>query len=177
MKAVIVYESLYGNTAAIAAAVADGLRQGAEVALLRVGEAGPEALEGADLLVVGGPTHVHGLSSRLSYRGAADDAGKKGSEHPAADLAGPPLRDWLDGLTGVGRGAAAAFDTRVDKPRVLTGSAARGAASRLRTHGYAPVASESFLVSGTAGPLLPGELDRASAWGRSLAVTRLSGDR
>ena len=169
MKAVVVYESLYGNTAAIAAAVADGLRRQADVSLLRVDEASPEALEGADLLVVGGPTHVHGLSSRRSYQGAADDARKRGPGHPRPELGGPPLRDWLDGLQPVGRGAGAAFDTRIDKPRLLTGSAARRIARRLAALGYAPVTSESFLVDGMTGPLRSDEIARARAWGVSLS--------
>jgi len=168
MKAVVVYESLYGNTAAIAAAVADGLREEAEVALLRVDEADSRALRGAELLVVGGPTHVHGLSSRRSYQGAADDARRHGPGHPQPRLNGPPLRDWLTRLLPAERCVAAAFDTRIDKPRLLTGSAARGIARRLRALGYAPVATESFTVEGTAGPLLPEELERARAWGARL---------
>lgn len=70
------------------------------------------------------------------------------------------------GRTGV---VAATFDTRIDKPRWLTGSAARKAADLLRHNGYRVVATDSFVVSGTQGPLCDGEIERAQAWGAELA--------
>ena len=168
MKVAIVYESLYGNTRRIAEAVATGLRGAGEVTLVEVRDASPETAADADLLVVGGPTHVHGLSSRRSREGAAGDAhGTPGRRAP--DVEGPPLRDWLDGLAGGHGVAVAAFDTRLDKPKLLVGSAAKGITRRLRRLGYDPVDEESFLVAGAEGPLLPGELERAQAWGERLA--------
>jgi Flavodoxin domain len=166
MNAVVVYESLYGNTHEIAKAVADGLRSGGEATVLSVADASGERLAGAELVVVGGPTHVHGMASRLSRKGAADDARKKGHELP--DIEGPALRDWFDGLPKADGTPAATFDTRIDKPRFVTGSAAKGIARRLRSHRYS-VGEESFLVSDSEGPLIDGELDRAREWGRSLA--------
>jgi hypothetical protein len=141
MKAVIVYESVYGNTREIAEAVAEGLRERAEVELLPVGEVGT-ALERADLVVVGGPTHMHGMASRLSMRGAVDDARKKHLEaHLERGVGGPTLRDWLDRLPRGDQVAAAAFDTRLGKPAILTGSAAKGIGRRLERRGYQLVAS------------------------------------
>ncbi len=168
MKAVVVYESLYGNTHSVAEAVAAGLREGAEVELVPVMDADDRLLEEADLLVVGGPTHVHGMSSGMSRRGAAQDAPKRGL--PGPDVEGPALRDWFGGIqTAKGR-RAAAFDTRIGKSKLLTGSAARGIARRLERHGYDVVGEESFVVEDTAGPLREGELDRARDWGRRLAA-------
>jgi hypothetical protein len=63
---------------------------------------------------------------------------------------------------------AAVFDTRIDKPRFLTGSATKSISKMLRRLGYAVVDTASFLVADTSGPLVAGELDRAKAWGESL---------
>lgn len=177
MKALVLYESLYGNTREVAEAVADGLRPAAEVVLLDVAEAGADAVAGADLVVVGGPTHVHGMSSELSRKGAAEDAAKRAAKAaaegaeapPAPHVEGPSLRRWLDGLGQVDGVRAASFDTRIGKSKLLTGSAEKGIAKRLRHHGFAVEAEESFVVADTAGPLAEGERERARAWGAGLA--------
>ncbi len=167
MNALVVYESLYGNTRKVADAIADGLRDAAHVDVVAVSDAAPTSLASTDMLVVGGPTHIHGLTSTLSRKGARDDAVKKGLPEP--DLAGPPLREWFDDIQRPQQPReAAAFDTRIGKPKLLTGSAASGIARRLRGHGYHVVAEESFIVDDTAGPLHEGELERARAWGRAL---------
>jgi flavodoxin len=62
MNALVVYKSIYGNTRAVAEAVADGLG-GAQVLAVHVA-ARPVA--GAELLVVGGPAHLHGLATTRS---------------------------------------------------------------------------------------------------------------
>lgn len=168
MKAVVVYESLFGNTREIAESVARGLREHAEVAVVSVAEVDGGQLGNADLLVVGGPTHVHGMASRLSRKGALDDAHKKGIPEPALEETG--LREWLEGIDGGAGRRAAAFDTRIGKPKVLTGSAAHKIAHKLRQHGFEVVGEESFIVEDTAGPLGQGERDRAVAWARGLAT-------
>jgi hypothetical protein len=170
MRAVVVYESVYGNTHQIAEAVAQGLEDAGEVALHQVSEAGPEAIAGADLVVVGGPTHMHGMTSSLSRKLAAQEATNKGEElDPSVE--GPGLRAWFDGLPKVKGVGGAAFDTRGSGPALLTGSAAKGIARRLRRHGYKLVAEpESFVVTDSEGPLEEGELERARAWGASLAA-------
>ena len=167
MKAVVVFESLYGNTRAIADAVAEGLGEKTEVEVVEVADVTPPVVESADLLVVGGPTHIHGMSSDRSRKGAVDDARRKSQPEP--DVHGPALRTWFGDLGETSGARAAAFDTRLDKPKVFTGSAAKGIAHRLVSHGYEVVGEESFLVEGTDGPLQEGELDRARAWGRQLA--------
>jgi flavodoxin-like protein len=162
MRSLVVYESLFGNTQQIAEQIADALARGGEVELVSVDEPLPSLGE-VDLLVIGGPTHVHGLSSRRSRRGALDQG--------AVGELGIGVRDWIDALPNGARGPrVAAFDTRVHKPALLVGSAARGTARRLRRHGYALAAEpESFFVEGTPGPLEEGELDRAWEWGRTIA--------
>src|SRR3989304_6026561 len=56
MKALIVYDSLYGNTEKIARAIAAALAPSGEVKALRAGEANMSELESIDLLIVGSPT-------------------------------------------------------------------------------------------------------------------------
>ncbi len=169
MRAFVVYESLYGNTHAVAEAIAGGLREQGEVDMVAVADAESLDLAAADLLVVGGPTHIHGMSSKLSRKGALEDARKKPEVGSEPDVEGPPLRDWLADLGRVEGMRAAAFDTRLGKPKVVTGSAARGIAKRLKRHGFDVIAEESFVVDDGAGPLHEGELDRACAWSRKLA--------
>jgi flavodoxin len=166
MKALVVYESMYGNTRAVAEAIAEGLG-GSPVRAVH--EAG-EAPEQRDLLVVGGPTHMHGLTTALSRRMAADAAREDG--HAALEpgaTAELGLRAWLRELVACEGVRAAAFDTRLDRSTALTGTAARGIARRLRQRDYEVVATESFLVQDAEGPLEDGELERARAWGEQLA--------
>jgi Flavodoxin domain len=169
MKAVIAYESMYGNTRQIAEAIAAGLADLGDVEVVSVNDGDTRAASDAQLLVVGGPTHIHGLATEMSRKGVARAAEEEGDvelEPGAAD--GPGLRRWLAQRSGDGH-AAAAFDTRIDRSPVLTGSAARGIAKRLRHRGYRLIADpESFFVDDTEGPLADGELDRARAWGESL---------
>ena len=170
MRAVVVYESIYGNTRAVAEAIAAGLGDHADVTVLRVADAGADALHGAELLVVGAPTHMHGLptslSRRMSVQAAQED--RHGDVEPRA-AEGPGLRAWLSELVG-GDLRAAAFDTRLDRSAALTGAAARGIARRLHRRGCRLVAEpESFFVEDSEGPLEDGEVARARAWGASLA--------
>ena len=117
-----------------------------------------------DLIVLGGPTHAFSLS-RANTRA---DAVRLGAP---ADRATVGLREWLAGLhKGPHSEIVATFDTRVDRVRHLPGSAAKKAARLAHALGYSPVAHESFYVADVAGPLLPGELERARDWGRALAA-------
>lgn len=166
MSTMVIYESVYGNTRAIAEAIAEGLG-GADV--IAVHEA-PGRPEGIDLLVVGGPTHLHGLATARSRQAGVDAMKEDGAGHvePGATEE-PGLRAWLAALSD-GHGAkAATFDTRLDRSPWLTGVASRGIARRLRHRGYEIVDRESFLVEESEGPLAPGELERAREWGRTLA--------
>lgn len=171
MRAVLVYESMYGNTRAVATDIAAGLRATHEVTLVPVARATPELVASADLLVVGGPTHVHGLSTATSRRSAAEAAGKDGSGLAMdPDARGPGLRSWLKGLDAVDV-PAVAFDTRVGGLAALTGRASRGIARLLIRRGCRLVAEpESFLVS-KHNTLLDGEAARASSWGALVGST------
>jgi hypothetical protein len=163
MRAVVIYESWYGNTRKVAEAIAAGLGGGSDVVVCSVDDPSP-ALGELDLLVVGGPTHVHGLSSERS-RSSAIEHGAEVSEP------GIGVRGWLAELPEGDGKRAAAFDTRLDKPVLLVGSAARGIGKRLERRGWELVAEpESFFVeSDERTPLAEGELERAEAWGRALA--------
>ena len=175
MRALVVYESMFGNTREIAEAVAAGLTGTCEeVVVAAVGQVTSEQVAAADLLVVGGPTHAHGMSSAQSRKGAPDYVAKSHGElalEPGFE--GPGLRDWFASLPP-GSGPAAAFDTRVHGPELLTGHASKGISDRLRRHGYSVVVDpESFLV-GKANRLLPGETERATTWARTVAASLLA---
>jgi flavorubredoxin len=166
MKVIVVYESFWGNTAAIAEAIAEGF--GPEAQALPTDAASPSDVLGADLVVAGAPTIAFGLASDRMRKSIASEAAKA----PAPpDLSHPSLRSWLAALPK-GRGRAAAFETRIWwSPRGATGHIERG----LRSAGYDPIAkSNRFVVSGTYGPLREGELQRARRWGAELAQTMRS---
>lgn len=126
MSAVVVYESVYGNTRAVAEAIAAGLG-GAEV--LPVHEATGRA-EDAELLVAGGPTHVHGMTTTRSRQSAVEGAREDGGAHVESGAAEEPgLRAWIRDLPASKGGAAAAFDTRADKAPWLPGPRPAGSRS------------------------------------------------
>ena len=124
----------------------------------------------ADLVVAGGPTHVHGMSRAQSRKAAVDAAHKDGSGLTLeAHAQGPGLRDWF-GTVGRIRGCGAAFDTRLNGPAAFTGHASKAIAKLLDRHGLTEIApAQSFLVT-KDNQLLPGEEDRAEQWGRELAA-------
>jgi flavorubredoxin len=170
MRAVVVYESMYGNTHAVAAAIGAGLGSAMEVDVLSVHEVSASGLDGADLLVVGGPTHAHGVSRAATRASAIEDAANP-EKHLELDpdAEGDGLREWFDALPELGL-KAAAFDTRVDMAVAFTGRASKGIAKRLRRHGCRLVVDpESFLVTKET-ELEPHEAERATAWGASLGA-------
>lgn len=178
MQMLVVYESMYGNTHEIAGHIAEGLRLGGEVEVVAVAGATPERLAAADLLVVGGPTHVHGMTTAMSRKAAVEpDAVAKGGsdDHELEvdpDAEGPGLRDWFNEMAKLQRPMlAAAFDTRMEGPAALTGRASKGITHRLKRHGFDVVAEpESFLVD-KENALVEGEGERAEAWAAELLAT------
>jgi len=173
MKALVVYESMYGNTHEVAAAIASGLAQSEappEVQVGSVADLEPESVADADVVIVGGPTHMHGMSrssTRKAAVAAADDDDDVDAE-PGAE--GPGLREWLGRLPADREKRSAAFDTRAEGSALIYGSAAKGIARRLRRCKYQPVADpESFFIAESEGPLKEGETDRARLWGVELA--------
>lgn len=164
MKAMVIYDSLHGNTEKIARAIGDGL-SGAlaapgSVDVVAVGDVQPEQLAGLDLLLVGGPTH----GSRPS----------------------PPMHEFLNripagGLAGV---KIAAFDTRTDMDKLegttrffgkifdRFGYAAPKISSSLEKKGGQEIKpAEGFFVKDTEGPLFDGELERAEDWARQILAS------
>jgi hypothetical protein len=161
MKAVVVYESLWGNTAAVAQAIAEGI--GGEARALHTDEAKGEAIAGADLIVAGAPLLGFALPTEQMREGTRTRPGKM----PAPpDLAHASMRSWLDSLPS-GAGGAAAFETRI---WWSPGSAAKTISEKLQALGYSPVGEpHRFLVKGAYGPLRAGEIEKARAWGAELA--------
>lgn len=144
MKSLVMYATRHGNTRAIADAIASALAARGQVIISDVNDV--ERIDpGIDLVVVGGPTEGHGMTG--------------------------PVIDFFDRMApgAVAGVAAAAFDTRLRWPRVLSGSAAVAITNRLRHAGANLVREpESFLV--TMKPELePGEAERAAAWATELA--------
>lgn len=181
MDVTVVYESMFGMTHDVADAVAAGVaeaRPDARVTCLRVADATPDRLGTPDVLIVGGPTHMRGMSSTMTRKMAVSiesKADRGEGRHQGHGLEpgieDPGLRNWFHELSKAGKGhRAAAFDTRGDYGPMV-GGAARGIARRLERHGYELVAEpEGFIVEGDDGQLRPGELERAHAW--AAEVTR-----
>jgi hypothetical protein len=164
MRAVVVYESLFGNTAAVARAIAEGI--GSDTQALTTDQATDAVIAGAEVIVAGAPVIAFGLASDQTREGIG--RGEKDPDHPA-DVAHPSLRSWLESLPA-GAGSAAAFETRLWwSPRGVTGTIEHG----LRAAGYRIVGkAQKFVVDGSHGPLREGELDRAREWGRRLAEVK-----
>lgn len=156
MKAMVVYDSAYGNTEQLARAMGAALGALGDAEVLKISDAQPEQVTNVDLLIVGSPTQ--------KFR-------------PTAAVTGFLKRIPEKGLQGV---KVAAFDTRfteedIRKVRILAffvnlfGYAAAPIADRLRGKGGSlTVPAEAFYVADTEGPLMEGELERAKEWAGSL---------
>jgi hypothetical protein len=172
MRALVIYESMYGNTHTVADAIAEGLRERGEATVVPVKDVSTELVEAADVLVVGSPTHVHGMTRPQTRAAAVEAAEKPGADvelDAELDTHAPGLREWFDTLGPIPK-AAAAFDTRIDMPVVITGRASKGIAHRLRRHG-AKLLDEptSFFVT-KDNHLEAGEAANAREWGRRLGA-------
>ncbi len=150
MKALIIYDSVYGNTEKIARAIAGAITPFGEVKVLRVGEVNPSELGSIDLLIVGSPT-------------------QGGKPTPAVQefLSKIPT----NALKNIG---VAAFDTRLSGRLVgIFGYAAGKIADSLKRNGGALIASpEGFFVKGREGPLKEGELERAADWAKGILESK-----
>jgi flavodoxin I len=159
MKALIIYDSSFGNTEQIAQAIGNALASQEDVKILRVSDVEPEQLTGLKLLLVGSPTQ-----------------GFRPTEAIRNFLGSIPM----NGLRSV---KVAAFDTRIsiddlESPilrflaRLLPlRYAAKPISSVLEEKGgELVIPPEGFLVKGTEGPLKEGELERASDWAKQIMV-------
>ncbi len=155
VNSIVIYASHFGNTKRIAEAIAGGLQSRGAAQLLSADEAPATFPVGTDLVVIGGPTEVHRMTQPLVQ--FFDRIGS-------------------DALRGI---ASAGFDTRLRWPRWLSGSAGAYITQKLRHAGARVIVpAESFFIKGTASTagdkspeLDSGELERAAAWGVSLAVS------
>lgn len=166
MDVTVVYESMFGDTKMVAEAIGEGIRQAAldvRVAVVPVARADAGEAVRSDLLVVGGPTHMRGMSNPWS-RGKAEGISGAHLDEDASVSEG--VREWLKTLPE-SAGAAASFDTRL--PNLLAGGAARPIARGLHRSGRKVLGDEGFIVEDGQGPLRAGEVERARAWGASLA--------
>jgi hypothetical protein len=172
--AVIVYESVFGDAEQIARAIADGLSGRLDVDVVAATDAPPRLGPGVRLLVVGGPNHAMSMPRPATRKGAVDQYGAKIADTTTG------LHEWLDAATVPGGISAAAYDTRMDHPKLITAMdhAARTEEKLLHKLGATLAApAEHFHVLDTRGPLADGEEDRARRWGQALAelVTAGSG--
>jgi len=161
-KALIFYDSFFGNTEKIAQAVADGLKAGCETTLARSSSLSPAQLNDYDLLIAGSPTRA--------FR-ATPDITKLLAGVPAGGLRGKK---------------AAAFDTRVSTAEVnnkfltvmvkLFGYAAEPLAKTLQKKGAELVVPPAwYIVTGSEGPLKEGELEHAASWAAEILAALQSG--
>jgi hypothetical protein len=165
-RALVVYESIFGDAQKIAEAIAVGLRAHHEVDVLSAGEAPADVPSDVALLVVGGPTHAFGMPKPATREGAIEQYGGVVEDMQHG------LHEWLDAVRlpeGIG---AAAFDTRMDHSRLIVklDHASKTEEKLLKSLGATLVApAEHFRVTDARGPLADGEEERASRWGRALA--------
>lgn len=141
MNALVIYDTQFGNTRQVAQAIADALGEQMQVRLIPAEEAGKGDLQAADLIAVGCPTQGRGATTAIEnlFEKVANNA-----------LQGTP---------------ALAFDTRLHWPGWLSGMAASQIARQLQRIGCRLlVPPESFFVVGGEGPLVEGELERATSW-------------
>jgi menaquinone-dependent protoporphyrinogen IX oxidase len=145
MRALVIYDSIYGNTEKIAQAIASVIGERMAVDLARVGQDEPVDWSEFELVVMGGPIHRVNLSAAMK-----------------ALLKKIPKRAL--------RGAnVAAFETCYRNPRWQRGAAARKLARKARKFGgRLVVPAESFFVVGREGPLEEGEEERARQWARAI---------
>lgn len=160
MQAIVVYESHWGNTAAIAQAIAQGI--GPQARALSTAQATSAIVADADLIVAGAPLLGFALPTDAMLEGLAKNA----DQNPTPpDLAHPSMRSWLDTLPRK-NGHAASFETRI---WWSPGSASKAILKKMEALGYRPIAkAQRFVVEGKYGPLREGEVERARAWGGEL---------
>jgi len=155
VKALIVYDSVFGNTEKIAEAIGDSLAELTGTEVEKVSEAKLEQLQGTDLLIVGSPTRAF---------------------KPTKAIVDFLIQIPSNGLKGIN---VAAFDTRIStedvNSRILNGFvkifgyAAKPIADKLQKKGGNLAAPpEGFFVKDNEGPLKEGELERAAKWAKQV---------
>ena len=158
MKALVIYDSFFGNTEKIAQAIGEALSSHGEVQVLKVSNAKLEHLAGLSLLVVGSPTRAFRPSPAISsFLGRIPANGLQGIKVAAFDT-GISLQD--------ANSAILSFFVK------LFGYAAKPIAAKLAKKGGAlAIPPEGFFVRGSEGPLKEGELDRVADWAKQIMAT------
>ena len=174
MHALVVYESMYGNTKQIADAIAAGLNDGgADSTVVPAAQVTAAQTATADLVVAGGPTHAWSMSRPSTRRTAVQVVRKSpgGGLKVIQGAEGSGMREWIAGLAGQHVVKSfAAFDTRRHAPLGLSGSAARAIDRRLRKLGWRRAHhAQGFFVT-KDDQLEPEEVARAHGWGAELAA-------
>lgn len=176
MKAVVIVESMFGNTLAIAEAIRSGMQAHCSVSVISVTRVESTDLLGTDVVVVGGPTHIHGMSTEASRQNAAILALDSSSELKLdSAAAGNGIREWLqlvhkEELPNL----YAAFDTRVRGLQIITGAASRRIDAQLRRLEKEQVLPPMSFLVGPDHKLIAGERERAKEWGNQLAQSALA---
>ena len=166
MHAVVVYESFWGNTAAIARAIAEGI--GPDATAMTTDEASANVVASADLLIVGAPV----LGFRLPTDAVREGLLREYGAPTPADTSHRSMRSWLEALPA-GHAHVAAFETRF---RFSPGGSIGTITHEMERAGYRPAAKgQKFLVTGKYGPLKDGEIERARLWGTELAAAAQDG--
>jgi flavodoxin len=156
MKALIIYDSAFGNTAQIARTIGDALSPYGEVSVCKVDTFVAQQLDAIDLLIVGSPTQGFRATAAITHFL---------KEFPSQRLSGVQV---------------AAFDTRIAVSEIdssllrafidFGGYAAKRIARQLERSGGELIApAEGFIVEGKEGPLKTGECERAADWARGIA--------
>lgn len=162
MKALVVYESQFGNTQKIAQAIHSGLMHGYDAQLLHVSAVKPNDLENLNLLILGSPTHggqvMPGIKALIEN---LDPQTLKAMDTAAFDTSIPQQ----------GQGFL------INNVAKFFGNAAPKIATALLEKGAKSSAFEVFWVLGKEGPLKEGELERASAWSNSLGKDKPNANR
>ena len=165
-RAVVVYESVFGDARTIARAIAEGLASHLDVDVVAAKDAPHQLGSDVRLLVVGGPNHALGMPRPATRAGAVKDYGAEIADTSTG------LHEWLDRVQVSGGLSGAAFDTRMDHPKLITAMdhAARTEEKLLHRLGVTLAApAEHFHVVDAKGPLAVGEEDRARLWGQAIA--------
>jgi hypothetical protein len=168
MSILIVCESQFGNTRAVADAIAEGLLRddgsagGPPVSVVPVDEAPMEIPADVTSLLVGGPTHAFSMTRRETRADAVKQGAPSGHEEIG-------IREWIEQVQPRPDLPVYTFDTRVHV-KLIPGSAAKKAAEALRERGFHKAErGKTFWVEGTPGPLGAEELEKARSWGVELA--------
>jgi sulfite reductase alpha subunit-like flavoprotein len=169
MDAVVLYESWFGNTRRVAERIAEGLRAAdVQAQVCRIDQVDSNAVDTADLIVIGGPTHAHSISNaatRIEARHWAEDPDKQLTLD--TDPSTPGLREWLE-AAGPSARRFAAFSTRADLAELLSGSAAHSIRRRLHKKGWTVFSPDESFIVPVSGDVVEEQLQRAESWGRLL---------